>query len=138
MLPDLPTKRKSSAAVHIPGLGDLVIGGCNSTRILSNAELLKTKKVGEGTVFYWTEINPMIRPKSAPIAEYFDKRVYVFGVSFDMEMLSILSGVPGLWTLIIHQNLPYNMATHSMCVFNRAILVSGKFAVVWVIGLLLL
>ena len=137
-LPDLPTERKSSAAVHIPGLGDLVIGGCNSTRILSNAELLKTKKVGEGTVFYWTEINPMIRPKSAPIAEYFDKRVYVFGVSFDMEMLSISSGVPGLWTLIIHQNLPYNMATHSMCVFNRAILVSGKFAVVWVIGLLLL
>ena len=127
MLPDLPTKRKSSAAVHIPGLGDLVIGGCNSTRILSNAELLKTKKVGEGTVFYWTEINPMIRPKSAPIAEYFDKSAYVFGVSFDMEMLSISSGVPGLWTLIIHQNLPYNMATHSKCVFNGKILVSGKY-----------
>ena len=33
-------------------------------------------------------------PKSAPIAEYFDKRVYVFGVSFDMELLSVLSGVP--------------------------------------------
>ena len=134
----MPTERKSSAAVHIPGLGDLVIGGCNNTRSLSNADLLKTKMVGEGTVFYWTEINPMIRPKSAPIAEYFDKRVYVFGVSFDMEMLSISSGAPGQWTLIIHHNLPYNMATHSMCVFNRKILVSGKFAVVWVIGLLLL
>ena len=123
-LPDLPTERKSSAAVHIPGLGDLVVGGCNNTRSLSNAELLKTKRIGEGTVIYWTEINPMIRPKSAPIAEYFDKRVFVFGVSFDMEMLSISSGVPGQWTLIIHHT--NNMATHSMCVFNGKILVSGK------------
>ena len=135
----MPTERKSSAAVHIPGLGDLVVGGCNNTRSLSIAELLKSKRVGEGTVFYWTEINPMIRPKSAPIAEYFDKRVYVFGVSFDMEMLSILSGVPGQWTLIIHHNLPYNMATHSMCAFSCGkILFSGKFVVVWVIRLLLL
>ena len=136
--PDLSTEKKSSAAVHIPGLGDLVIGGCNNSRSLSNAELLKSKRVDEGTVFYWTEINPMIRPKSAPIAEYFDKRVYVFGVSFDMEMLSILSGVPGQWTLIIHHSLPYNMATHSMCVFNGKILVSGKFVVVLVIRLLFL
>ena len=125
-LPDLPTERKSSASVHIPRLGDLVIGGCNNTRSLSNADLLKSKRVGEGTVFYWTKINPTIRPKSAPIVEYFDKRVHVFGVSFDMEMLSILFGVPGQWTLIIHHNLPYNMARHSMCVFNGKILVSGK------------
>ena len=134
----MPTERKSSAAVHIPGLGDLVIGGCNNIRSLSNADLLKSKRVGEGTVFYWTEINPTIRPKSAPIAEYYDKRVHVFGVSFDMEMLPILSGVPGQWTLIIHHNLPYNMATHSMCAFSCGkILFSGKFVVVWVIRLLL-
>ena len=72
------------------------------------------------------EMNPTIMPKSALIAEYYDKRVLVFGVSFDMGILSILSGVPRRWTLIIHHNLPYNMATHSMCVFNGKILVSGK------------
>ena len=127
-LPDLPTERKSSASVHIPRLGDLVIGGCNSTRSLSNAELLKTEKIGEGTVFYWTEINPMIRPKSAPIAEYYDKRVHVFGVSFDMEMLSISSGVPRRWTLIIHHNLPL-IWPRIQCVYSMekfSYLVSSK------------
>ena len=40
------------------------------------------------------EMNPTIMPKSALIAEYYDKRVLVFGVSFDMGILSILSGCP--------------------------------------------
>ena len=84
------------------------------------------------------EMNPTIKPKSAPIAEYYDKRVHVSGVSFDMEMLSILSGVLGQLSLIIHHNLPYDMATHSMCVFSCVkFLVSGKFVVIWVIRLLL-
>ena len=94
MLPDLPTEMRSSAAVHIPELGDLVIEGCNNTRSLSNAEQLKTKEDDKRIVLYWTEINPMIKTKSAPFVEYSDKKVYVFGVSFDMEILFILSGVP--------------------------------------------
>ena len=73
------TARCGSAAVHIPELGDLVLGGTATAGDLPNAELLEIM----------------------PSALYFYEAVYVDGMGGSVvQMLSLPQNQPGQWTLI--------------------------------------
>ena len=57
------TARCGSAAVHIPELGDLVLGGTATAGDLPNAELLEIMPVGDRRVQAWRQIDSMIKAK---------------------------------------------------------------------------
>ena len=122
----MPTGRTNSAAVHIPGIGDLVIGGTANSQNLSTVELLETTQMGDRSVLVRREINPMIEPKISPMAVYIEETVYVMGWNGDAEMLSFLYGQPSQWTQLLNQRRPMNLIASSMCVFNGNMFISGK------------
>ena len=109
------------AAVHITGLGDLVLGG--STNVfpyekLNTAELLQTDPTGGENARVWRMIEPMIKKRVNPSAVYFDKRVIVVNQhESQAEMLKFPSGQPGQWTLL--KPWPVEpLKFHSMGVFD--------------------
>ena len=95
-LADMLTPKFGCAAVHIPGLGDLVLGGSKHVfpfEILNTAELLQTDQAGGANTRVWRMIKPMIKKRFNPSAVYFDKRVIVVSRSeSEAEMLTFLSG----------------------------------------------
>ena len=103
-LADMLTPKFGCAAVHITGLGDLVLGG--STNVfpyekLNTAELLQTDPTGGENARVWRMIEPMIKKRDYPNAVYYDKRVFVVSwYESEAEMLTFPSGQPGQWTLL--------------------------------------
>ena len=78
LLPDMPTGRHASAAVHLPWLGDLIVGGQNkSGDNLKTAEILKSVTVDSETTYYWEKISSMLKPRWLPSDVYFEGFAYV-------------------------------------------------------------
>ena len=121
----MPTARWNSAAVHIPGCGDLVLGGIGIADDLPNAELLDIIQIGDIIDRRWREIEPMIEAWNCISAVYFDEAVYVVGRNESaVQMLSLVHNQPGQWTIISSVNPPLGWCPSSMNVFNGRILVS--------------
>ena len=124
----MPTGRHASGAVHIPQLGDLVLGGQGKSWLhLRAAELLQTTEVDGRQVHVWKTINSMLKKRWFPSAVYFEERVFVVSkVEDSIEMLSITDGQPGQWTFLSECYNP-SSRPFSMCVFGGRILLAGEF-----------
>nr|CDS25623.1 kelch 18 [Hymenolepis microstoma] len=102
-LPKMPTPRSSTGAAHIPGVGEIVVGGCIEIEdgrwmVVDNAEIYLTNSSPLGYASSWCEITPMLNKRSIPSAEFFNGKVYVAGYSDSVEMLSIFTEGPPQWT----------------------------------------
>ena len=122
----MPTVRVACAAVDVPGVGVLVVGGVGkSGEYLKTAELLEAREAGVGR---WRAIEPMIESRWRPSAVYFDGAVFVGStLSRTVERLSLPSGQPGQWTLVSTHPSPDGRVA-SMCVVNGRIVLSGEVA----------
>lgn len=126
MLSTMPTARHSSAAVHIPLFGDLILGGIAKRNRLRTAELLNTLEMNNGRDGMWRNIIYMIKPRWNPSAVYFDNCIFVVSPEEStMEMLPIRGGQFGQWTLLRGCDTP-NQWPSSMCVHNGHILLAGE------------
>lgn len=123
----MPTSRADSAAVHIPQLGELVLGGWGVSRSpVATAELLCINDKGESNTPTWIKIDPMLRTRGYPSAVLYNDYIYVASWDeFSVERLSLLSGRPGQWTLI-SCSLSSGWYPRSLCVFKGKIVASGK------------
>ena len=119
----MPTARSGSGAVHIPGVGELVVGGWgNSGGRLRTAELLRGVEVGDGEARVWREVVAMNKPVWKPSVVYLNGSVIVVSQTC-AEMLSLPGGYPGQWTLlsgcIPPNNRPYSMVESSLQVSRK-------------------
>ena len=126
-LPGMPTARWVCAAVDVPGVGVLVVGGAGRPgEYLKTAELLEAHEAGVGR---WRTIEPMIEKRWMPSAVYFDGAVFVGSAeSRTVELLSLPSSHPGQWTLVSTHPSPGRFVI-SMCVLNGQIILAGEIAV---------
>nr|CDS25784.2 hypothetical protein HmN_000622300 [Hymenolepis microstoma] len=101
-LPNMPTGRFRSGAVHVPDVGVLVLGG----RAEKCGNALKTVELFQSSANHptWCSFTPMLQPRLSPAVEFFNGCVYVAGSSStrtqSVEFLSISDGVPSQWTLV--------------------------------------
>ena len=123
----MSNERMSSAAVHVPDIGDLVLGGVNSMGDLRSAEILQTIILGGNPVLVWHEIAPMNEPKIEPMALYHDEAVFAKGFNGNTEILRITSHLIGQWTLIAFDNLPTQWHPHSMCDYRGRLYICSVF-----------
>ena len=130
-MPDMPTPRSFSTAVHIPNLGVLVLGGINQwfSDKLDTAEILRA---GAGCLIRkecnWSTVSPMLEKHMMPLAAWFNNRVFVsqFSSIADFEMLSLSAGPPGQWTrLDIKKEFCENFSPWSLVNFNERLLLAG-------------
>ncbi|VDO11622.1 unnamed protein product [Rodentolepis nana] len=125
-LPPMPTPRYATGAAHIPGVGDLVVGGWTDTGddipAVDNAEIFLTNSSPLGHAGSWCEIAHMLHSRAYPKAEFFNGNVYVAGDCEDstssVEMLSLFSEGPPQWTEVINASF----STDSMISFKGSLL----------------
>uniref|UniRef100_A0A158QJC7 BACK domain-containing protein n=1 Tax=Rodentolepis nana TaxID=102285 RepID=A0A158QJC7_RODNA len=125
-LSPMPTPRYGTGAAHIPGVGDIVVGGCGKIRTLTQsvdkAEIFLTPSSPLGHAGSWCEIAPMLHSRAYPKAEFFNGNVYVAGdfegSTFSVEMLSLFSNGPPQWTEVINASF----RPVSMISFNGSLL----------------
>nr|CDS25620.2 actin binding protein IPP [Hymenolepis microstoma] len=106
-LPPMPTPRFRTGAAHIPGVGEIVVGGRTKTVDgewvdVDNAEIYLTNSSPLGYAGSWCKIAPLLNSRAFPSAEFLNGKVYVAGdlknsTSF-VEMLSIFTEGPPQWT----------------------------------------
>ena len=122
----MTTARHASGAVHIPALGDLVLGGYGCSGKLRTAELLQVVGVSDGSAPVWKEISPMNIHRSWPSAVHFDGSIYVASwEASSVEMLSLPAGQPGQWTLLSESDT-LTCRPSNICVYNKCILLVGQ------------
>lgn len=125
----MPTGRSSSGAVHIPKIGILVLGGWKmdeSSNFLRTAELLQEFNMDNGSTYVWDTIDPMLKRRWDPCCVYFDEKVFVLcKFDYSLEILPLLGGKIGQWTLISDCNMLPGSPS-SMCVYNGRILLARK------------
>lgn len=128
-LPDLHTARAYSAAVYIPSLGVLVVGGDDKAgEALRSVELLRSITSGGRILRGWEEIDPLVKPRSCVSAAYHEQSVFVASIHDDtVEMLPILDDRPGQWTLLSGFTTPSDRP-FSMCTFNGRLFLAGELA----------
>ncbi|VDN98245.1 unnamed protein product [Rodentolepis nana] len=123
-LPPMPTPRCATAATHIPGVGDIVVGGCGKINdkypTYNKAEIFLTTSSPLGLAGSWCEIAPMLHSRSYPAAEFFNGNVYV--ASGSMEMLSFSTEGPPQWTEVINTTLKLK----SLISFNGSLLFGAE------------
>ncbi|VDO10672.1 unnamed protein product [Rodentolepis nana] len=125
-LPSMPTPRYGTGAAHIPGVGDIVVGGWtdigDDTQPVDNAEIFLTTSSPLGHAGSWCEITPMLHSRVYPKAEFFNGNVYVVGDYEEstscVEMLSLFSDGPPQWTEVIDASFSSN----SMISFKGSLL----------------
>ena len=122
----MSSRRSDSAAVHIPAIGDLVIGGSCSSKHLRTVELLVTCDFGDVNIREWINVQPMIKPKIYPNAVLFGEAVIIIDWNWDSEILSLTNGQLGQWTEIFIPNKPMGYEPWSMCALNDQILIASE------------
>ncbi|VDO15917.1 unnamed protein product [Rodentolepis nana] len=102
----MPTPRYGTGAAHIPGVGDIVVGGLTRTTynelIVSIGEIFLTASSPLGHAGSWCEITPMLHARFRPSAEFFNGKVYVTDDSISVEMLTLFPEGPSQWTEVIN------------------------------------
>ncbi|VDN99730.1 unnamed protein product [Rodentolepis nana] len=122
-LPPMPTPRYGTGAAHIPGVGDIVVGGYAVTgQCVNKAEIFLTTSSPLGHAGSWCEIANMLHSRYCPAAEFFNGSVYVAGdrnnPTSSVEMLSLFTEGPPQWTEVI--KLTFKL--HSLISFNGSLL----------------
>nr|CDS34239.1 kelch protein 18 [Hymenolepis microstoma] len=122
-LPKMPTPRSSTGAAHIPGVGEIVVGGCKKFEdgryfVVDSAEIYLTNSSSLEYAGSWCQIAPMLNKRSIPSTEFFNGKVYVAGYSDSVEMLSIFTEGPPQWTELTTAPL----RPHSMISFEGSLL----------------
>nr|CUU98906.1 hypothetical transcript [Hymenolepis microstoma] len=117
----MPTPRSSTGAAHIPGVGEIVVGGfikCEDDRhiVVENAEIYLTNSSPLGYAGSWCEIASMLNKRYGPSAEFLNGKIYVAGdlamSTSSVEMLSIFTEGPPQWTDLTETSFrPYSMIT---------------------------
>ncbi|KAM7542720.1 hypothetical protein Aperf_G00000008705 [Anoplocephala perfoliata] len=123
--------RFGSGAAHIPGVGELVIGGYsrpNCDEALNVAELLSSV---DGS---WTTISPMLHSRGFPKATYFERSVIVAG-DFNnhlhtIERLILTENLNSQWSMVC-TGFPVPSNLTSVCVFRGEFLASFEDAEVY-------
>nr|CUU98390.1 hypothetical transcript [Hymenolepis microstoma] len=96
-LPQMPTPRSSTGASHIPGVGEIVVGGRTKTQNgewidVDNAKIYLTNSSPLGYAGSWCKIAPMLNSRAFPSAEFLNGKVYVAGdgdhLASSVEILS--------------------------------------------------
>ncbi|VDO03815.1 unnamed protein product [Rodentolepis nana] len=92
-LPPVPTLRYATGAAHIPGVGDIVVGGYARTahgdRCVNIAKILLTTSSSLGHAGSWCEITRMLHSRVSPSAEFFSGKVYVASGTTSVEMVPL-------------------------------------------------
>ena len=118
----MPTPRCHAAAVHVPELDILVVGGLEEPDKKSRtAELLEMNNGDGGT---WTAIAPMIELRGHPSAVYSNGSVLVSSWN-TVEQLSFHEGQLGQWS-VVHTLPSPGWNIDSMCSFNGRIVLAGE------------
>ena len=121
----MPTGRHSSGAVHIPAIGDLVIGGYSGDHLRTVELLQAAGEVGDSNRV-WKNISCTIKPRWEPSAVYFNENVIVVSMwDNTVEILSLAGGQIGQWTLLSECHTPSNR-TSSICAYDGRIFISSK------------
>ena len=98
----MPTPRYGCGAVHIPNVGELVLGGCD--RCVDSAPNLRTAEIlldGEGendSDRIWQQLTPMIKPRIWPAVAHTNGNVYV--ARDDENTVELLTLSTGQWSII--------------------------------------
>ncbi|KAM7533350.1 hypothetical protein Aperf_G00000121123 [Anoplocephala perfoliata] len=105
-LPRMNVIRCNCAAVYIPNIGVLVLGGVGGAYIEHKETELLTCESEEGEdKWTWRLTTPMLSKRGKPLAVVFQQRVYVVSQSKelgDMEMLNLSAGLHGSqWTSLV-------------------------------------
>nr|CDS31355.1 kelch protein 4 [Hymenolepis microstoma] len=105
-LPNMPTGRCGTGAVHVPNFGVLVLGGKDEIRYsivpLKTVEFFQISSSNP----VWCPVTPMLEGRFSPAVEFFKGCVYVAGSlessTHSAEVLSLFDGLSRQWTLIPH------------------------------------
>lgn len=123
----MPTARYGTGAVHVPAIGDVVLGGTERHNdcgpYLRTVEILLNGSMGEELNQTWQPITPMLKPRFSPSAVYFDNTVYVTSGGDSVESIS-LGTIQ--WTLI-SECPTLDASPYSMEVFNGSVLLSCRY-----------
>nr|CDS31382.1 kelch 18 [Hymenolepis microstoma] len=115
------TAPNANAKAHIPGVGEIVVGGCIEIEgggwlVAENAEIYLTNSSPLGYAGSWCEIASMLNKRYGPSAEFLNGKIYVAGdlamSTSSVEMLSIFTEGPPQWTDLTETSFrPYSMIT---------------------------
>lgn len=112
-LPPMKVERCGHAAVSIPNMGLLVVGGRGKDgKDLRAAEILRSESREGQEWLKWKSTAPMLRERGSPLAAYFRQTVYVLGAFCDVndiEMLNVSMGDCNQWTSL----KPFGMLSHN-------------------------
>ena len=128
----MPTRRSFSAAVHVPNMGVLILGGVNGWLgdNLTAVEILRSEE-GDltGEKCTWSAISSMLMPRIMPLAAYHNNRIFVTEMSttVNFEMLSLSGGQLGQWTrLDVRNQFRDNFKPWSLVNFHGRLLLVGS------------
>uniref|UniRef100_A0A5K3FRE0 Kelch repeat protein n=2 Tax=Mesocestoides corti TaxID=53468 RepID=A0A5K3FRE0_MESCO len=126
-LPDMPTSRFDSAAINIPNVGIVVVGGRQTgDYTLDTAELL-TGSEEDDEYWAWRGLTPMLERRVAPGVAYYHDRVFVAGgagfpsISVECFHLHPDGNDAGQWTQIRGP-----LMGQSLVVFNDKLLLADE------------
>uniref|UniRef100_A0A5K3FEH4 BACK domain-containing protein n=1 Tax=Mesocestoides corti TaxID=53468 RepID=A0A5K3FEH4_MESCO len=135
-LPDMPTPRLDCSVVHVPAVGDIVVGGWQTRiqRKVNNVELLSLKG-GADKKYSWRKLTPMLEWRRRPGVAHFRGLLVVAGGN-DGEQITVESfSLPtnaedmGQWTqlrgLSLNSKCPVSLAVFK----NRLLLVGNSYRV---------
>ncbi|KAM7542630.1 hypothetical protein Aperf_G00000013002 [Anoplocephala perfoliata] len=128
---DMSVARYGSGAAHIPGLGELVVGGRSQPNVNEALNVAELFSSGDGN---WRTIAPMLCSRGFPRATYFDQSVIVAGDLHNhfhtVERLTLTAGPTPQWSMLCTGfSLPTNLS--SACVFRGKFLVSFENAEIY-------
>uniref|UniRef100_A0A5K3FTZ7 BACK domain-containing protein n=1 Tax=Mesocestoides corti TaxID=53468 RepID=A0A5K3FTZ7_MESCO len=136
VLPDMPTPRSASAAVNVPDVGVVVVGGWDASMRFSNrAELLAGSVEGENDCS-WTRLVSMLDARLCPAVAFFQGRVVVAGgndygsITFECLPLNPGGPHPGQWTRLATPQL-LDAWPLSLAVFRERLLLAKADGEVW-------
>ncbi|KAM7536387.1 hypothetical protein Aperf_G00000086665 [Anoplocephala perfoliata] len=78
-IPAMPTARDGTGVVHIPGIGDLFVGGSIGKESLNIVELFQIGSSPAENDRIWCKLAPLLYPRRFPAIEFFEVGVYVVG-----------------------------------------------------------
>uniref|UniRef100_A0A5K3G3K4 Uncharacterized protein n=1 Tax=Mesocestoides corti TaxID=53468 RepID=A0A5K3G3K4_MESCO len=103
-LPAMPTPRFDSGAVHVPGVGFVVVGGWKGGWLGTVELLTGSSKCSDHVNWSWRQLPSLLEDRTCPAVAYFRGHVIVAGandgqnISIESLPLTAVDNDPGQWT----------------------------------------
>uniref|UniRef100_A0A5K3FWA3 Uncharacterized protein n=1 Tax=Mesocestoides corti TaxID=53468 RepID=A0A5K3FWA3_MESCO len=103
-LPAMPTPRFDSGAVHVPGVGFVVVGGWKGGWLGTVELLTGSSDCSDHVNWSWRQLPSLLEDRTCPAVAYFRGRVIVAGandgenISVESLSLTAVDNDPGQWT----------------------------------------